>query len=81
MFGSFPRLTLIQDLCVVFKVPQECDFITKLFRQQVGQSYGVTTVKMFATSKDINPNTGNIRGLNLEEVNLTRVQVINCYFK
>lgn len=33
-FGSFPKLTPIRDLRVAFKIPDACDFITKLFRQQ-----------------------------------------------
>jgi hypothetical protein len=35
-FGNFPRFIPIRDLRMAFRIPDEYDFITKLFRQQAG---------------------------------------------
>jgi hypothetical protein len=72
--GHFSRHTPVRDLHMTFELPYVYDYITKLCWQQAEVIQNRDNA-MFATLYKANPDTGNIRGLNLAAVKLTTVQV------
>jgi hypothetical protein len=67
-----PRLYITRTSCHYGTRDNGC--ITKLSRHKQ-KSYKLMKMKMFGTFDKANPDTGNIRGLNLEAVKRTTVQV------
>ena len=67
--GNFPRRTPTGDLQVALKIPQVDDFITKLCMHQAEAIQNHERKKLATMDKE-NPNTENIRGLNLAAVNV-----------
>jgi hypothetical protein len=65
--GNFPRRTPVLDLHMAFTLPYIYDYITKLCKQQAEVIQNHEN-EMFATLDKANPDTGNIRGLNLAAV-------------
>jgi hypothetical protein len=72
--ANFPRRTSVRDLHMAFELPYICDYVTKLCRQQADVTQ-IMKMQIFATLDKANPDTGNIRGLNLAVVKHTIVQV------
>jgi hypothetical protein len=68
------RRTPVRDLHLGFKLPFIYDYITKLCRQQVEviQNHENANIRNIGQGE---PNTGNIRGLNLAAVKHATVQV------
>jgi hypothetical protein len=72
---NFPRRTSVRDLHMAFKLPYVHDYITKFCRQQAEVIHNHENKKKFATLDKANPDTENIRGLNLAAIKHTTVQV------
>jgi hypothetical protein len=72
--ANFPRRRWVRNLHMAFKLPYIYDYITKLSRKQIE----VIHIHENANVRNIgktNPDTGNIRGLNLAAVKHTTVEV------
>jgi hypothetical protein len=72
--GNIPRRTPVRDFLMAFKLQYICDYETKLFRKQaeVVQNHENANIQ---TLDKANPDTGNIRSLNLEAVKHMIIQV------
>jgi hypothetical protein len=72
--GNFPRRTVVRDLHMAFKLPYTYEYI-KNYAINKPKSYKIMKMQMFATLDKENPDTGNIKGLNLAVVKRTTFQV------